>query len=84
MIKTLHLTLHWKWFDLIDRGEKNIEYRDLTPYWISRLRGKDFDEVLFRNGYGKHRPAIKRKCLGIAEDHTKNRFEILLGSAIYS
>lgn len=82
MIKTLHLTLIWKWFDLIDQGKKKVEYRNMTPYWISRLRSKGFDEVLFRNGYGKHRPSIKRECLGITENHDTNEFEIHLGNDI--
>lgn len=81
-MKTLYLTLIWKWFDLIAQGKKNVEYRDRTQYWISRLRGKVFDEILFRNGYGIHRPALRCKCLGIIENAEKNRFEILLGSSI--
>ncbi len=52
------LTLHKKWFDLILNGKKNIEYRELKQYWISRLLGKKFDRVLFRNGYGKNRPQM--------------------------
>lgn len=81
-MKTLHLTLRWKWFDLICQGKKNVEYRDLTPYWISRLRGKTFDVIHFRNGYGTHRPSLRLECLGIIENREKNRFEIQLGRSI--
>ena len=81
-MKTLHLTLIWKWFDLIDQGKKNVEYRDLTPYWISRLRDKTFDVIHFRNGYGNHRPSLRLECLGITENREKNRYEILLGRSI--
>ena len=37
MIKTLHLNLKKKWFDMILSGEKIQEYRDIKDYWILRL-----------------------------------------------
>ena len=36
-MKTLHLTLKKQWFDMIESGEKKEEYREIKPYWISRL-----------------------------------------------
>lgn len=36
-MRTLHLNLKRKWYDLILDGEKDEEYRELTPYWFSRL-----------------------------------------------
>lgn len=33
----LKLTLKKKWFDMIASGEKSEEYREIKPYWISRL-----------------------------------------------
>lgn len=36
-MKILHLTLKKKWFDMIASGEKKEEYREIKPYWISRL-----------------------------------------------
>lgn len=33
----LHLTLKKKWFDMIASGEKKEEYREIKPYWVSRL-----------------------------------------------
>lgn len=36
-MKTLHLTLKKKWFDMIDSGEKLEEYREIKPYWGARL-----------------------------------------------
>ncbi|MCP4440100.1 MAG: ASCH domain-containing protein [Aureispira sp.] len=59
MIKTLHLTLTKKWFDLILSGKKTIEYRECKPYWKARLEGKSFDEIVFINGYGKDRPFMR-------------------------
>ena len=36
-VKTLKLTLNKKWFDLIEKGIKTEEYREIKPYWFSRL-----------------------------------------------
>lgn len=37
MSKTLKLTLKKKWFDMTKAGIKTEDYRELTPYWYSRL-----------------------------------------------
>ncbi|HET8736229.1 MAG TPA: ASCH domain-containing protein, partial [Pricia sp.] len=36
-MKTLHLNLKKKWFDMILSGEKKEEYREIKEYWIGRL-----------------------------------------------
>lgn len=36
---TLHLTLKKRWFDMILRGEKKEEYREIKKYWAIRLCG---------------------------------------------
>lgn len=71
-MRILHLTLKKKWFDMIASGEKREEYRELKPYWHSRLN-KQYDVIEFRNGYAKDCPAmiveLKEivKSLGIVE-----------------
>jgi len=47
--ETCHLILMYRYYDLIDKGFKRIEYRDLTPYWLKRIRGKQY--VTFHRGY---------------------------------
>jgi hypothetical protein len=37
MAKVLHLTLKKKWFDMIASGEKKEEYREIKPFWATRL-----------------------------------------------
>lgn len=34
---TLHLILKKEWFEMIERDEKREEYRERSPYWITRL-----------------------------------------------
>lgn len=60
-MKTLHLILKKKWFDMIKSGEKKEEYRDFTKHWCSRFFDKEgnfkkFDTVTFTNGYAKDAP----------------------------
>lgn len=38
-MKTLDLVLKKKWYDMIESGEKTEEYREIKPYWVSRLGG---------------------------------------------
>lgn len=37
MNNTLHLPLLKKWYEMIERGEKTEEYREIKEYWIKRL-----------------------------------------------
>lgn len=73
-MKILHLTLKKKWFDMIASGEKKEEYREIKPYWVTRLanvvvRGETFqrwwDAVEFRNGYSKYAPKVMLTWKGI-------------------
>ena len=36
-MKTLHLPLKAKWYEMIESGVKTEEYREIKPYWIKRL-----------------------------------------------
>lgn len=64
-MKTLTLSLKKQWFDMIKDGVKKEEYRELTPYWKTRLYEsnditsnkwhltKSFDRLVFTLGYPK-------------------------------
>lgn len=39
IMKTIHLVLKHKWYDMIESGEKLEEYRECTEYWMKRLLG---------------------------------------------
>ena len=57
----LTLPIVRKWFDRIQRGEKLEEYRDMTPYYISRLQkyvGKPAITYKLRNGYAGTSPTL--------------------------
>lgn len=71
-MKTLHLTLKRKWFDMILSGEKTEEYRDIKPFWTKRFKPmlSDFQKsgytsITFSNGYSKNRPQFEIEFKGI-------------------
>ena len=35
-MKTLHLVLKHKWYDMIARGEKKEEYRSISSFWLKK------------------------------------------------
>lgn len=63
-MKTLHLNLKKKWFDMIASGEKTTEYRQTSEYWEKRLF-KKYDTITFSNGYSKNRRQIIIQFEGI-------------------
>ena len=57
--RVLHLALEREWFDDIAEGRKNYEY------CRTRLVGKEFDIVRFRNGYASNAPEMDVEFVGV-------------------
>lgn len=55
-MKTLHLTLSKKPFEVMVTGEKTFEFRKPSNWIKSRLYEKGYDVVKFINGYGADKP----------------------------
>lgn len=57
IMKTLDLVLKRKWFEMIASGEKTEEYREIKPYWFTRIMGEQSfslhngDVVHLNNGF---------------------------------
>ncbi len=49
--RTLTLALKGAYFDQIRGGEKEEEFRLVTPYWKTRLEGRDYDHIVLTRGY---------------------------------
>ena len=62
--RVLRLTLKRKWFDMIASGEKKEEYRVPGPWILSRLEGKEYDRIEFKNGYGANVPTMEVEYQG--------------------
>ena len=58
MNNTLYLTIQKQWFDMILSGKKTEEYREIKPYYNLRLIGRDYDNIVFRNGYARDAPSL--------------------------
>ncbi len=58
-----HFVLRRHWYEEMQRGRKDIEYRSVTPYWTARLTGRTITHAIFSCGYTKLtrfvRPVIK-------------------------
>lgn len=76
--KVLRLPLSQPWYDKIYEGIKPEEYRDQKAYYDSRLliKGefKEFDYILFVNGYGAHRPHMLVEWKGTSLDRGKEEW----------
>ena len=86
MSNVLTLTLKKQYFDAILSGEKTIEYRDITDYWRPRLENKEYDTILFRNGYRPDSPQMmgEYKELTIDRQSNPNRYALVLGKVLES
>ncbi len=77
-MKTLHLVLKHKWYDLIDCGAKTSEYRACTPYWNRRLyfgggvltprECPVYDQVVFHRGYTNKTMTFKIKYIDVTTE----------------
>ncbi len=88
--KILLLRTCAKWFEKLVNWQVQYKYRELKPYWESRLLNKDwspkeFDEIHIKNWYRPDSPIIKFKfwwILGIFEHENKQCFKIKLWDLI--
>lgn len=53
-MKVLYLPLKKEWYEMIERGVKREEYREMKAYWQKRLTGH-IDAVRFSYGYTQRR-----------------------------
>lgn len=85
--RILKATLSRHWFIEILKERKKIEFRDITPFWISRLEGRDYDFIQFDNGYGSSVPSMLVEFIGCSREKAtdprsmkyKEMFLIILG-----
>lgn len=72
--RVLRLTLKKRWFDMIASGEKREEYRTPGKWILSRLEGKEYDRIEFKNGYGQNVPTMEVEYLGWAYSFGKRQW----------
>jgi hypothetical protein len=82
--RVLSLNLMREYFDAIADGTKKTEFREYKPYWRTRLEGREYDEIHFRNGYSAKAPFMRVQFRG-ARKRKSNRgieFVIALGNIL--
>ena len=84
-MSTLKIVIKGQYFDEIASGKKTIEYRDVTPFWTSRLfdenaKRRHYDRIEFINGYNKD---ARRMITGFEGFSTRNNlYHIRVGKII--
>ena len=67
-IATLYLIVYKDIMDSIFKGDKVVEYREITDYWKKRIVDKPYDLLKITNGYGNEtRPYIVMEYTGYEE-----------------
>jgi hypothetical protein len=79
-----HLSLVRGFFDRIAKGEKPEEYRGRADYWRTRLEGREYDIIRFRNGYGPDVPEMDVEWKGVEKVVRKGcpQYAIKLGKIV--
>ncbi len=82
--RILSLNLMREYFDAIADGAKKTEFREYKPYWRTRLEGRKYDEIHFRNGYSAKAPFMRVQFLGVRKRKTAwgVQFAISLGKVV--
>jgi hypothetical protein len=82
--RVLHLNLVRELFDAVANGTKTEEYRDRSDYWKTRLEGREYDIIRFRNGYGRDVPEMDVEWKGVEKTVRKGlpQYAIKLGKII--
>jgi hypothetical protein len=62
-MKTLHLILKHKWYDMTASGVKKEEYREIKPYYSNRFFNNDYTDAVLHRGYTN--TTIRKKIAGI-------------------
>jgi hypothetical protein len=84
-MKILKIVIKGEYFDEIAAKTKKIEYREMSPFWQSRLydatgKKRAYDLIEFINGYNKNARRMEVKYEGFKIKGGK--FNILLGGIL--
>jgi hypothetical protein len=84
-METLKIVIKKEWFDEIVSGKKKIEYREVKPFWQSRLydaagKKRKYEKIEFINGYNADAKRMVTKYEGFLKKG--NLFHIKVGRII--
>lgn len=67
-MRVLKLPVNENWYKLILSGKLTFDYREIKPYWITRLDGKEYDTIEFYHRFKKEIEPIRYKFKSIKKD----------------
>lgn len=67
-MRILRLPVNENWYHLILSGRLTFDYREIKPYWIKRLEGKEYDIVEFYHRFKNEIEPIRYKFKSIKKD----------------
>lgn len=82
-MKILDMPVKAKWYDMQECGEKDEEYREITPYWEKRLLdyqrlkkyvSDNYKELILKKFIFPFRPAIENVTEAFPRGYTHIRF----------
>lgn len=82
MERTLSMPIKKQWFDLILSKQKLEEYREIKPYWTSRLN-KNISYLKLINGYGNKKPYLIIELKNMKVGTGKKEWGALEGELYY-
>lgn len=77
-MRTLHLNLKKKWFDMISSGEKKEEYRELKQYYFDRLFD-GFDPMDWSGDVEEFDSFQDYDTITFSNGYAKNRKQMVIG-----
>ena len=88
-MRTLHLTLSKKPFEVMVTGEKTVEFRKPSKWIESRLvdkngNWKDFDAIKFTQGYGKGKPYFISEYDYATNESLNKKYEYSNGLTVFT
>ena len=81
----LKIVIKEEWLKQIASGQKTTEYREVKPFWTSRLYTKEgkprkYDRVLFIAGYNPDVPRLEAEYGGVRK--VKDLYHIAIGTVL--
>jgi hypothetical protein len=73
-MNNLFIIIKKEYLDQIIAGTKIEEYRLVTPYWVKKLAGRNYDKIIFQAGYHKTSMRHEVKYLGYEVKNIKHEF----------
>lgn len=70
----LFMTIKKQYFIEILAGTKTEDFRIVKPYLVSKLVGKEYSHIIFKNGYSRNSPRLEAEYIGYEVRNIRHEF----------